>query len=117
MSSHSNDIRLEMEQLSLLGRIPNLAFVYDDNNNMPLPTPEEIKGIVDAQKANSARTEDIGGGAECPSDADFEEKTALEFNHLRYLKPRTDTLRFDRSHVLEKIMNEIKLNSPAHRGK
>ena len=101
-----------MEQLSQLGRIPTLAFVYDDNNKMPLPTPEEIKGIVDAQK--QARTEDVAGTG---ADADFEEKTALEFNHLRYLKPRTDTLRFDRSPVLEKIMNEIKMTSPTHRGK
>ena len=105
-----------MEQFSQLGRIPTLAFVYADNDTMPLPTPEDIKGIVDAQKANAAKVETVAGGTDCSSDADFEEKTALEYNHLRYLKPRTDTLRFDRSHVLEKIMNEIKLSSPAHRG-
>jgi len=116
LNTHSNDIRVEMEQFSQLGRIPTLAFVYADNDTMPLPTPEDIKGIVDAQKANAAKVETVGGGADCSSDADFEEKTALEYNHLRYLKPRTDTLRFDRSHVLEKIMNEIKLSSPAHRG-
>ena len=105
-----------MEQFCQLGRIPILDFVYDDNNTMPLPTPEDIKGIVDAQKANSPKVESVGGGADGSSDAsDFEEKTALEYNHLRYLKPRTDTLRFDRSHVLEKILNEIKLSSPAHR--
>ena len=40
---------------------------------------------------------------------------SVAFSHLRFLKPRTDTLRFDRDLVMEKIVKEIRSSKPDHR--
>jgi len=106
LGHQANNIRLETERMSLLGQLPRLVFVRDAGKDLPMPTPEELQRIVDAQREMS--NIDI-------SEVEAEVDPIRQFSHLRYLKPHTDVLRFNREKVMEKIINDIKLSRPAHR--
>ena len=68
-----------------------------------------------AQRERSVEEETGDGPAVRRNAAKEDDDYHLQFSHLRYLRPRTDVLRFNRAQVMEKIVKSIDLSRPAHR--
>lgn len=111
----ANNIRLEAERLSLIGEVPKLVFVRDLGDGLTMPTPEELQRILIAQRKRSVEEETDDGPSVRRNAAEEDDYYHLQFSHLRYLRPRTDVLRFNRAQVMKKIVKSIDLSRPAHR--
>ena len=68
-----------------------------------------------AQRERSVEEETDDGPAVRRNAAEEDDEYHLQFSHLRYLRPRTDVLRFNRAQVMEKIVESIDLSRPVHR--
>ena len=68
-----------------------------------------------AQRKRSVEEETDDGPSVRRNAAEEDDDYHLQFSHLRYLRPRTDVLRFNRAQVMEKIVKSIDLSRPAHR--
>jgi len=126
LDKRANQIRRQVERLAMLGKLPRFTFVRDTSRGLPMPTPEELLRISNhlkeaAQEYSSSLSESeavIDG-----LDTDSKGFTAASnnqphpelhgFDSLRYAKPPTKTLRFDRDSTMDKIANSLKMTRGA----